>query len=113
MATGTQMGSREDPLIVTISRDAAGKPQVAPDPFILHKLDDQVVKWQLDANLPSDLTFTVEFKDISPFNESQFSKDHPCSGLARRNLVTDPKRVYKYSVWLDGKFVDPGGVVDK
>jgi len=102
-----------NPLIVAISRDAAGNPQVAPDPFILHKLDDQMVKWVLAADLPPDLAFSVEFKGNSPFHEFQFSKDHPCSGLARRNLVADPKRVYEYSVWLDGKFVDPGGVVDK
>ena len=102
-----------NPLIITISRDAAGNPQVDQDPFTLHKLEDQVVKWQLDPNLPAGLNFIVEFQDVSPFNEFQFSNDHPCSGLARRNLVTDPRRVYKYSVWLDGKFVDPGGVVDK
>lgn len=113
MATGAQTQFRENPLIVTISRNAEGNPQVGPDPFILHKLDDQMVKWVLAADLPQNLAFTIEFKGSSPFHESQFSKDHPCSGLARRNLVTDPQRVYEYSVWLDGRFVDPGGVVDK
>jgi hypothetical protein len=98
---------------VTISLDSAGNLRVAPDPFILHKHQDEVVKWQLDPGLPSASTFIVEFKDESPFHESQFSKDHPVSGLARRSLVTDKTKVYKYSVGLDGKFVDPGGVADK
>ena len=104
--------ANEDPVVqVTIKVDPVTKEiiSVAPDRFVVHKLSDQVVRWTC---IP-DQQFTVEFENGSPFYESQFSKDHPCSGIARRNLVTDPNRSYKYVVRVGDKVRDPDGVVDK
>lgn len=94
---------------VIISVDRQGEISVSPDPFVLHKHQDQVVMW---ACTPKKY-FTVEFEKDSPFYESQFSSDHPCSGIARRSLVTDKRRLYKYTVRVGKKVLDPGGGVDK
>jgi hypothetical protein len=102
--------SQKDPVVpVTITLDRQGVISVSPDPFVLHKHQDQVVMWTCTPKQH----FTVEFEKDSPFYESQFSSDHPCSGLARRSLVTDKRRIYKYSVRVGNKVLDPGGGVDK
>ena len=92
---------------VTITVNMNGTFSVDPVSFIVHKLQDQVVRWSCTPNQD----FTVEFENGSPFYESQFSKDQPCSGIARRNLVTDKNRKYKYTVRVGKKELDPGGGV--
>ena len=83
---------------------------VLPDPFILHKHSDQVVRWK---RVP-DGTFSVEFENSSPFYESQFSKDNPCSGIARRNVLAETGKIYKYTVKVSGCVdLDPGGGIEK
>jgi len=85
---------------------------VLPDPFILHKLSDQVVRW----NCVPDPTqkFSVEFENGSPFYESQFSKDNPCSGIAQRNVLAETGKLYKYTVRVPGCVdLDPGGDIEK
>jgi len=102
--------SPKDPVLpVSITIDKGGEIRVSPDPFLLHKLRDQVVTWECTPKRH----FTVEFEKDSPFYESQFSSDQPCSGLARRSLVTDRERIYKYTVRIGDKVLDPGGAVDK
>lgn len=94
---------------VTIGIEA-GKLKVSPDPFWIHKHQDQVVRWICTADQGQ---FTVEFGPDCPFYESQFNKDYPCSGLVRRIVVTDPSRIYKYTVRVGNNVYDPGGGVDK
>lgn len=89
---------------VRINPDAS----VDIDPFWIHKHQDQCVRWVCDQ------PFTVEFDPQDcPFYEWQFSQDAPCSGLARRNVVADDKRTYKYTVRVGNAVNDPGGGVQK
>lgn len=104
------MRNPKDPVVpVTVTVDKHGEISVSPDPFILHKHSDQVVRWTCTPKK----FFSVEFENGSPFYEAQFSSDHPCSGIARRNLITDRGRIYKYSVRVGNKTLDPGGGVTK
>jgi len=92
-------------VFITVSN---GSISVSPDPFWIHKHKDQCVKWVCSQD------FTVEFNaNDCPFYERQFSRDYPCSGLVRRNVVTDEKRIYKYTVRVGDDFLDPGGGVQK
>jgi hypothetical protein len=91
-------------VVVTINENA----QVDPETFWIHKHQDECVLWV------SDKPFTVEFDPHDcPFYEWQFSQDHPCSGLARRAVVTDDRRTYKYTVRVGNAVNDPGGGVQK
>lgn len=99
----------EDRVEVHISiRD--GKIHVTPDPFHVHKHLDQEVKWICSEG---DGEFLVEFGTDNPFYEIQFSKDAPVSGLPRRSVLADKHRVYKYTVRVGDKVLDPGGVIKK
>jgi len=85
-----------------------GNIAVAPDPFWLHKLQDQCILWKCDQD------FSVEFDPHDcPFYEYQFSQDYPCSGIVRRSVVTDDHKIYKYTVRVGGVVLDPGGGVKK
>ncbi len=101
--------SRDVPVTITI--DPSGKITVTPDTFYVSKSKNQEVVWGCsDPNA----YFTVEFnKNGSPFYESQFSKDHPCSGLVRRDVLPEHYRIYDYTVRVGGKSLDPGGGVDQ
>ncbi len=101
----------ENPVVdVTIRVNEMGEiSSVSPDHFVVHKLQDQVVRWSC---IP-DQDFSIEFANDSPFYESQFSRDCPCSGIARRNVVADKGRNYKYTVRVGGKTLDPDGGVEK
>jgi hypothetical protein len=87
---------------------------VSPDPFIVHKHEDQDIRWICTSDEdPKEGKFAVEFDNEGPFYQSQFSQDYPCSGLVRRNLVPDKTRIYKYTVRVGAHKLDPGGGVDK
>ena len=94
-------------VVITVKH---GQIQVKPDPFIIHKHRDEVVKWRCNNNGGE---FMVEFGGDSPFYESQFTKDFPCSGLVRREVAPDDYRLYKYTVRVGNKILDPGGGVRK
>lgn len=87
-----------------------GKIHVKPDPFYVRKNADEEVKWICTEG---NGEFLVEFGADGPFYESQFNKDAAVSGLARRAVLPDRHRVYKYTVWVGNKMLDPGGVVQK
>ena len=80
-----------------------------PDVFTISKQRNQMVRWE--AAEPGTY-FTVEFKDQSPFYESQFSADFPYSGIIRRDVLGDRQRQYKYTVRINGNEVDPRGVIE-
>ncbi|HTS56668.1 MAG TPA: hypothetical protein VMH03_03920 [Terriglobales bacterium] len=97
--------SNAQPVMITIDPDTAA---VSLDPFWVHKHQDQYVVWECTE------PFTVEFNPHDcPFYEWQFSQDAPCSGLARRNVVADEHRIYKYTVRVRNLVNDPGGGVQK
>lgn len=106
------MSNNPPVLDVTITVNPNNTLSVSPDPFRLHKLSDQVVRWKC-APVP-DRPFSVEFENSSPFYESQFSKDNPCSGIARRNILAETGKIYKYTVRVPGcQDLDPGGAIEK
>lgn len=84
----------------------------AQEPFWVKKHANQEVRWVLktaEGQFPVD--FLVDFGNDSPFYESQFSQDSPVSGLVRRNILPNQARLYKYTVWVGDKKLDPGGGV--
>ena len=98
---------------VVIERDPNGNLVVHPDPFWVHKSDDEEVKWFCsiehqhgDANNPC---FTVNFKGNSPFLDPTFKGHHAHSGCA--SVQSDPKKLYKYSVTVGNQTLDPEGGV--
>ncbi len=109
MATMAPKSGKREVLVRIRVNKKNGEITLSPDRFLLHKHQDQVLRW---VCIPEQ-DFSVEFANVSPFYESQFSRDHPCSGLARRNIVTDKNRFYKYTVRVGGKALDPDGGVDK
>jgi hypothetical protein len=84
------------------------------DYFEVSKSLNEEVKWvcaQDHKHGECGPCFTVDFeKNGSPFYESQFSSDAPFSGLARRSVLPGPK-IYKYTVRVGNKTLDPGGGV--
>ncbi|HEY4682040.1 MAG TPA: hypothetical protein VIH17_02180 [Candidatus Acidoferrales bacterium] len=99
------------PEIVRISLDAKGDIRCEPDIFRVSKgkKPNVCVVWVCDQ------PFSVDFgsKENSPFYESHFTESETCSGLVRRDVpASGEEKVYKYTVRVGGKKLDPGGKVD-
>ena|ERR1700722_6918134 len=99
----------DDREVIVHIRVKNGKIRVEPETFHIHKHLDQEVKWVFEEG---DGEFLIEFKE-SPFYEFQYSKDAPVSGLARRTILADKHKVYKYTVRVGDLVLDPGGVIRK
>ena len=104
-----EMPSQTEDRIEVVISVQDGKISVQPPVFCVQKHLDQEVKWTCTEG---DGEFLVEF-DETPFYESQFSKDAPVSGLARRAILADVSKVYKYTVLVGDLVLDPGGVIKK
>ena len=92
---------------ITITLDASGTPVVSEDPIRLKKPKNEEVTWECTS------PFTVFFDRETPFYEAMYDQDFPCSGLARRNVKEDKDKIYKYTVTVAGKSLDPGVIIDK
>jgi hypothetical protein len=106
--------SRE--VFVHIIVDQTGQITVDRDPFWVSKGKDEEVVWHCTSTDPKDPhpNFTVDFdKNGSPFNESHFSSDWPCSGLVKRNVQPDRDRLYHYTVRVGTNSLDPDGGVNQ
>jgi len=91
---------------VTITIDPSGKIKVVPDTFHVSKSGNEEVVWIYSGK------FVVDFRNDSPFCESQFNDQFPFSGVVRRSVQPGPKR-YKYTVTIPGYApLDPDGQVD-
>ena len=113
MATLTEMEIRQPEkngreVTVEIRFDGEIHVDAPNDPFWVSKKDNEEVRWILKGG---DGKFLVDFGHDSPFYESQFSQDSPVSGLVRRDVLPNSGRLYKYTVWVGGKKLDPGGGV--
>jgi hypothetical protein len=96
--------------MVTVTVNPKLPKMTEPEVFHISKKNNDQVNWV--AADPS-ISFTLEFKDESPFYDKDFdSLAYPYSGLVRRNVQADPKRTYKYTVTAGGRTVDPGGIID-
>lgn len=87
-----------------------GDISVVPEQFRVSKKNLQEVRW---VCLP-EKDFSVDFnKNGSPFCETHFDQDNPCSGLPDRKVQPlGDQRQYEYSVTVGGRTLDPQGVVD-
>jgi hypothetical protein len=120
MATPRTAPDGWDPreVVVKVSLDVNGDVQVDQEYFFVSKSRNQEVHWvcaqQHDHAKDNDQPcFSVEFNDNdSPFYEFQFNSDVPVSGLVRRDVLPSPK-IYKYTVRIGNKSLDPGGGVQK
>jgi hypothetical protein len=102
-------GAARQKVIISV---VGGTIRVDPQSFVISKEHQQEVIWEAtDPNL----YFTVEFENGSPFYESQFNNQFNASGLARRSVLGDQRRRYKYWVSVDGvqDRLDPDGVVTR
>ncbi len=103
---------REVQVYINVDPVAKKITSVTPERFWISKQQHQEVRWICTPAQP----FKIEFnkKNGTPFYESRFSHDYPCSGLAHRNLNPDPGKPYEYTVTVDGcPPYDPDGVVDR
>jgi hypothetical protein len=108
------LGQSSREVVVSIGLDKDGNIRALPEYFMVSKGRNEEVRWVCasDHDHKQDgPCFTVDFEENgSPFYESQFSSDAPVSGLARRDVLPGPK-VYKYTVRVGDKTLDPGGGV--
>lgn len=97
--------------VYIIVNGLTGDISVFPDEFRVSKKNLQEVRW---VCLP-EKDFSVDFKPStgSPFYETHFDQDNPCSGLPDRKVqAVGDQKVYKYSVTVGNRTIDPQGVVD-
>ena len=107
MASASTVRAREIPVHIKVD-PVTGDISVVPNKFRISKNQFQEVQWTCDYD------FVVSFnKNGSPFYESQFDQDNPCSGLPLRIGTGDgDARPYDYSVTVGNRTLDPQGVVD-
>ncbi len=98
---------------VVIELDPRGEIIVRPDPFWIHLSEDEEVEWFCsiphDHNVPNKPCFTVEFKGNSPFHMYRFEGHRSRSGCALNSVQPHPKKLYKYTVTVGDKTVEPAG----
>jgi hypothetical protein len=102
-------------VVVRVGLNNKGEIEVDTEYFYVSKSRNQEVRWicAQDHEHPKDQQpcFSVEFEENdSPFYEFQFSSDAPVSGLVRRSVLASTK-IYKYTVRIGDKSLDPGGGV--
>jgi len=109
---------------VEIGLDKQGNITITPDPFSVSILADEQVVWKCTLNhqhgSQGSPCFTVDFNKNqnilnvnrnlpgSPFSDWHFCGHSASSGPAK---VKDNKKLYKYTVNMNGKSVDPEGGV--
>jgi hypothetical protein len=113
-ASGTALLPDCREVVVKVGLNGKGDVEVSLDYFSVSKIGNQEVRWECAQNhdhTKCSPCFSVEFENNdSPFYEFQFSSDAPVSGLVRRSVLASSK-VYKYTVRVGDKSLDPGGGV--
>jgi len=101
-------------VVVKVGLNGMGDVEVSEKYFYVSKSKNEEVRWvcaqehDCSENHPC---FSVEFENNdSPFYEYQFSSDAPVSGLVRRSVLPS-SQIYKYTVRIGDKSLDPGGGV--
>lgn len=100
---------------VQITVDKNGQISVKPDPFWVSKGGNEEVWFSCTSTDPSNPNpdFTVRFnKNGTPFNDSVFTQQYPCSGLVQRKVKAS-KKIYNYRVTVGRNSLDPGGGVQE
>jgi len=107
MSTGT--GLQEERIKkVVITLDKNGQPQVdaESETIVLNRQKNEEVLWI------STESFRIDFNGDSPFDEDQFDHTHGNSGLIRRSVISSKDKIYKYTIDINGKILDPGIIID-
>ncbi len=96
--------SKERVKVIEITVDSKGNPKIADENKILQlsRPHNEEVRWV------SDLPFRIDFESGSPFYEDQFDHKYMQSGLVRRDVLPSEHRIYKYTIDVNGKKLDPG-----
>lgn len=94
--------------MVTVTIDPTFEYKFDPNPFHISKDFGDQVRW---ATRDPNASFEVDFED-SPFERAHFDNSHNCSGPLRKEVQGDKTHVYKYTVKVNGKTLDPGGIID-
>lgn len=89
---------------IKITVDSEGKPKVAKE----HEIVDLSTKGNEEVLWVSSSRFRIDFESGSPFYEDQFDSEHARSGLIRRDVLPSETRIYKYTIDVKGKKLDPG-----
>jgi hypothetical protein len=107
MSTGTGMQEERIKKVV-ITLDKHGKPQVNKEHevVVLNRLNNEEILWI------STEPFRIDFMEGSPFYEDQFDSTNAYSGLVRRSVLKSNDRIYKYTIDIKGKILDPGIKID-
>lgn len=91
---------------VKVIRITGGKkPKVKPYTVRLHKTTNDQVKWRSNGK------FVVCFEKTTPFKEWNFYPGNTRSGLAQ--VKPNPRKKYKYSVGIGGRWIDPNVIIDR
>lgn len=102
----TGLAPRARTVVVTI--DPKFEYKVDPNPFHISKAFGDQVRWVLRD---SKASFQIDFEE-SPFETAHFDNHVNCSGPLCGKVQGDQKHVYTYTVRVNGKILDPGGIVD-
>ena len=86
---------------------ANGVPTVSQDLVTINWVNGDSVRW---VPAPGITSFTIQFASGTPFNQAAFASagGSMSSGGPRANSGG----TYKYSVWVNGKWLDPRVVVE-
>jgi hypothetical protein len=101
-------------VIVKIALSSNGI-HVTPDPFYISIKNNEQVVWECAGHqnhgTPGSPCFTVDFNDAggSPFSDWHFQNHGASSGPA--TVHPDDKKLYKYTVSMHGRSIDPSGGV--
>jgi len=128
-AAAPKIISREVFVHIIVDPKADEPVRVDPGRFWVSKKGNQEVMWHCTSTDPKDPhpAFTVKFdkKKVekedekkyekgSPFYEREFDREHPCSGLVKRNVKPNRELLYHYTVTVVGVNrppLDPAGGV--
>jgi len=100
-------------VVVEIKLDRDGKISVSLDPFYVHPKNKEQVVWVCTQNhehKPQPPCFIVDFDPSDkPFDSAHFEGHPSQSGFA--TVQPHETKLYKYTVRMNGKVLDPKGGV--
>ena len=101
MAASTPSGSPA-PHRITVNYKN-GEISVTPASVIVDKTKREHIQW----NAAGDFNFNVSFANGGPFSSGHFDRKNNASGQAR----PEASGLYKYSVQIDDKVLDPDVII--
>ena len=87
---------------IVVGVDSNGTPTDSQDLVTPSFADGDSVKWVMDTPASS---FTIQFDAGSPFATANFTSSG--GAVSSGALTVNSTTTYKYSVWVNGKWLDP------